>query len=367
MVSCNRLHRVMIPARGGFQDAPLVALELLCKWSYLMFKLIAPQTTHPVEFILRGMLFVDRILRGTYNSLPIGAIDLRIMALSTRAVPSQPNVRLKYLQHAMEPGAMEATSGYWRAHDHIAGPLGDDDGGGHDSRHHDIQVSRWRHAADAAADVAAEANGRVRATFVAGWHDFFLEAQLLDFVAARAAFERAHASRAESQRDRRGPRLIVGAFTHFAVSHWRPVTVAECLRRMREMEMGDEAAREWACSAADDDANAVKPVRIFFIGSSDARGLMANPHESGVWGCYDAWPPSEARVRSLHLACTDARGAAASNGGRLLLTCEEESNAKAPLKEAMRKTGCKRVREQCMEFVKTLRESVSSGADKGLD
>jgi len=50
----------------------------------------------------------------------------------------------------------------------------------------------------------------------------------------------------------------------------------------------------------------------------------------------------------------------------MTVTCEEESNAKGPLKEAMRKAGCKRVREECMSFVKTLRESVNSGAGKGM-
>ena len=45
VVSCNRLHTVMMPARGGYADAQMVALELLCKWSYLMFKLIAPGST----------------------------------------------------------------------------------------------------------------------------------------------------------------------------------------------------------------------------------------------------------------------------------------------------------------------------------
>lgn len=50
----------------------------------------------------------------------------------------------------------------------------------------------------------------------------------------------------------------------------------------------------------------------------------------------------------------------------MTVDCEEETAAKRPLKEAMRTAGCKRVREQCMSFVKTLRESVNSGADKGL-
>jgi len=50
----------------------------------------------------------------------------------------------------------------------------------------------------------------------------------------------------------------------------------------------------------------------------------------------------------------------------MTVDCEDMTNAKAPLKEAMRTTGCKRVREACMTFVKTLWESVNSGADKGL-
>ena len=27
---------------------------------------------------------------------------------------------------------------------------------------------------------------------------------------------------------------------------------------------------------------------------------MANPHESGVWGCYDAWPPPEVQNDKRH-------------------------------------------------------------------
>uniref|UniRef100_A0A7S2NE20 Activator of Hsp90 ATPase AHSA1-like N-terminal domain-containing protein n=1 Tax=Haptolina brevifila TaxID=156173 RepID=A0A7S2NE20_9EUKA len=50
----------------------------------------------------------------------------------------------------------------------------------------------------------------------------------------------------------------------------------------------------------------------------------------------------------------------------MTVDCEDETKAKMPLKEAMRTVGCKRVREACMSFVKTLRESVNSGADKGL-
>ena len=50
----------------------------------------------------------------------------------------------------------------------------------------------------------------------------------------------------------------------------------------------------------------------------------------------------------------------------MTVACDDETDAMRPLKEAMRKVGCKRVREACMEWVKTLRESVLSGADKGL-
>jgi len=45
------------------------------------------------------------------------------------------------------------------------------------------------------------------------------------------------------------------------------------------------------------------------------------------------------------------------------VVCDEESKAKLPLKEAMRKQGCKRVREACMAFVKELKESISAGTD----
>ena len=318
VVSCNRLHTVMMPARGGYADAQMVALELLCKWSYLMFKLIAPGSTHPVEFILKGMLFVDRILRSTYRSLPIGSVDSRVMSMSTRSAPAKPGACLKYFQNAMAPGAMEATSKYWRAMDHIAGPLGTAAEEEAEDTH--ARISRqWHEAGEAAATAAAESDGRVRATFVAGWHDFFLESQLLDFVSSREAFEHSHTTRAESHRDRRGPRLVVGGFTHFAVSQWRPVAVAECLRRMREMELDDDATSEWAKRV--DDEIELKPVRVYFLGSNAIKaGFFTNPHESGMWGCYDTWPPQEATARGMRMACEDGRGAATSNGGRLLLT-----------------------------------------------
>jgi activator of HSP90 ATPase len=50
----------------------------------------------------------------------------------------------------------------------------------------------------------------------------------------------------------------------------------------------------------------------------------------------------------------------------MTVTCDDETAKMKPLKEAMRTTGCKRVREACMAFRNTLQESVSSGADKGL-
>jgi len=50
----------------------------------------------------------------------------------------------------------------------------------------------------------------------------------------------------------------------------------------------------------------------------------------------------------------------------MTVTLEDEMNVNRPLKEAMRTTGCKRVREACMTFVEKLRESVNSGTDKGL-
>jgi len=45
---------------------------------------------------------------------------------------------------------------------------------------------------------------------------------------------------------------------------------------------------------------------------------------------------------------------------------DDETKAKLPLKEAMRKQGAKRIREACIVFVKQLKESISSGADKAL-
>jgi len=45
---------------------------------------------------------------------------------------------------------------------------------------------------------------------------------------------------------------------------------------------------------------------------------------------------------------------------------DDESKAKLPLKEAMRVAGAKRIREACILFVKQLKESISSGADKAM-
>ena len=42
---------------------------------------------------------------------------------------------------------------------------------------------------------------------------------------------------------------------------------------------------------------------------------------------------------------------------------EDESKAKMPLKEAMRTTGAKRIREACLVFVKELKESINLGTD----
>lgn len=50
----------------------------------------------------------------------------------------------------------------------------------------------------------------------------------------------------------------------------------------------------------------------------------------------------------------------------MTVTCDDETSAMKPLKEAMRLAGCKRVREECMKFVKELRESVSAGRDTAM-
>lgn len=50
----------------------------------------------------------------------------------------------------------------------------------------------------------------------------------------------------------------------------------------------------------------------------------------------------------------------------MTVVCDEETKAKLPLKEAMRKTGAKKIREACLSFVKQLKESISSGADAAL-
>ena len=47
----------------------------------------------------------------------------------------------------------------------------------------------------------------------------------------------------------------------------------------------------------------------------------------------------------------------------MTVAVEEETDAKRPLKEAMRKAGSAKVREACMAFVKELKETVNSGQD----
>jgi len=50
----------------------------------------------------------------------------------------------------------------------------------------------------------------------------------------------------------------------------------------------------------------------------------------------------------------------------MTVVCDEETNEKRPLKESMRKEGSKRIREACMKFVKSLKDSITSGSDAGL-
>jgi activator of HSP90 ATPase len=45
----------------------------------------------------------------------------------------------------------------------------------------------------------------------------------------------------------------------------------------------------------------------------------------------------------------------------MTVTLDDEANAKRPLKEAMRTTGAKRIREACMAFVARLKESIGQG------
>merc|ERR1719502_678331 len=50
----------------------------------------------------------------------------------------------------------------------------------------------------------------------------------------------------------------------------------------------------------------------------------------------------------------------------MTVVLDDETKAKLPLKEAMRKEGAKRIREACMAFVKELKESINTGADASL-
>merc|ERR1719217_1817945 len=45
----------------------------------------------------------------------------------------------------------------------------------------------------------------------------------------------------------------------------------------------------------------------------------------------------------------------------LTVVCDEETGAKRPLKEAMRTSGAKRIREACIKFVRELKESINTG------
>jgi len=47
----------------------------------------------------------------------------------------------------------------------------------------------------------------------------------------------------------------------------------------------------------------------------------------------------------------------------MTVTCDDETGAMRPLKEAMRTAGCKKIREQCLAWRKDLQDSVSAGRD----
>merc|ERR1719261_1562322 len=50
----------------------------------------------------------------------------------------------------------------------------------------------------------------------------------------------------------------------------------------------------------------------------------------------------------------------------MTVVCDEENGKKAPLKEAMRLAGAKKIREACVEFVKELKHNVNQGNENVL-
>ena len=148
-----------------------LALESLASWHTM----VAVQ-----EKQLAGLHMLGRLakLRGAYDHLPLGELDVEVLGGSSRI-----------FREALErTGADDA---YWEARDH------------------------------------ASEVGNVEASVlvIAGWHDLFAPWQLDDYVALRAAG--------------RDARLLVGPWTHTSRELWA-VSTRESIRFLRARLLGDE-------------------------------------------------------------------------------------------------------------------------------
>ena len=148
-----------------------LALESLASWHTM----VAVQ-----ERQLAGLHMLGRLakLRGAYDHLPLGDLDVEVLG------ESSPYYRL----------ALERTGAddpYWELRDH-GGGLGD------------VEAS---------------------VLLIAGWHDIFAPWQLDDYVALRAAG--------------RDVRLLVGPWTHISRELWA-VSTRESIRFLRARLLGDE-------------------------------------------------------------------------------------------------------------------------------
>ena len=129
---------------------------------------------------LAGLHMLGRLakLRGAYDHLPLGELDLEVLGESS-----------PYFREALERTA--ADDPYWAARSHV-GNLGD------------VEAS---------------------VLLIAGWHDLFAPWQLDDYVALRQAG--------------RDVRLLVGPWTHTSRELWA-VSTRESIRFLRAQLLGDE-------------------------------------------------------------------------------------------------------------------------------
>jgi putative CocE/NonD family hydrolase len=148
-----------------------LALESLASWHTMVSVQEKP---------LAGLHMLGRLakLRGAYDHLPLGELDLEVLGESS-----------PYFREALERTA--ADDPYWEARSHV-GNVGD------------VEAS---------------------VLLIAGWHDLFAPWQLDDYVALRKAG--------------RDVRLLVGPWTHTSRELWA-MSTRESIRFLRAQLLGDE-------------------------------------------------------------------------------------------------------------------------------